>query len=175
MQKSVEDWSPDGKLILFNSVGAVWAAPIQGGRNPFLVLEGPRSDQSKLSPDGHWIAYRSSESGRDEVYVQGFPVAGAKWQISTAGGMEPNWRRDVKEMYFTNDNKLMAVDVKGTAGGFEHGAPRVLFDAPFAWEIRRNRYVPASDGQRFLVLTTGEEGAASPIHVVLNGKSEVKR
>ncbi len=175
-QKSVEDWSPDGKLVFYNADGAVWAVQVEGERKPFRVLEGPgRYDQCKISPDGKWIAYRSSETGRTEVYVQAFPAAGAKWQISTAGGGEPSWRKDGKEMYFMNENQLMAVDVSATAGGFEHGAPKLLFEAPFTGEIRRNRYVAAADGQKFLAVTLGEEGASTAVRVVLNWKAALKR
>jgi Tol biopolymer transport system component len=176
-QKSAEDWSPDGKFIVYNAEGLLWAVPVQSDRKPFRVVEGPASyDQCKISPDGKWIAYRSTESGRAEVFVQSFPVAGAKWQISTAGGWEPSWRRDGKELYFTIDNKLMAVDVKAAAGGFEHSAARQLFEAPFTWDYRRrNRYVAAADGQKFLILTLGEEGADSPIHIVLNWKAALKK
>ena len=73
----------------------------------------------QFSPDGKWIAYSSDESGRREVYVQGFapdrvPAAAVgKWQISTAGGDKPRWRRDGKELYYiAPDRKMMAVPVK---------------------------------------------------------------
>jgi eukaryotic-like serine/threonine-protein kinase len=85
---------------------------------------------ANLSPDTRWIAYSSDESGRREVYVQGFvpdrvPAAGSgKWQISTAGGDKPRWRRDGKELYYIDlDGKMMAVPVKSTATTFEPGSP----------------------------------------------------
>jgi Tol biopolymer transport system component len=175
-QKSVEDWSPDGKLILYAGDGAIWAVPVEGEHKPFRLAQGPsRYDQSKISPDGKWLAYRSSESGRYEVYVQAFPVAGARWQISTAGGWEPSWRRDGKELYFTLGSRLMAVDVKATSGGFEHGTPRLLFEVPFSPEVRRNRYLPSADGQKFLAVIVGGEGASRPIRVVLNWNAGLKR
>jgi serine/threonine protein kinase len=174
--KNVEDWSPDGKFIIYNADGFVWAVPVQGDRKPFRVVEGPADyDQGKISPDGKWIAYRSPESGRQEVYVQSFPVATAKRQISTAGGGEPSWRGDGKELYFTIDNKLMAVNVKATAGGFEHTDPKLLFEAPFTSEVRRNRYAPAADGQKFLIVMMVEDSESSPINIVLNWKAALKR
>jgi len=175
-QKSVEDWSPDGKLVLYNADGAVWAVPVEGEHKLFPVVQGPaRYDQCKISPDGKWVAYRSTESGRYEIFVQAFPVPGPRWQISTTGGWEPSWRRDGKELYFTIGNRFMAVDVKALAGGFEHGTPHPLFEAPFTPEVRRNRYLPAVDGQKFLAVIVGEEGASKPIRVVLNWNAELKR
>ena len=66
-----------------------------------------------LSPDGRFLAYTSNESGRFEVYVQSFPGPGGKWQISTAGGGEPHWRADGKELYYrAPDQKVMAVEIR---------------------------------------------------------------
>src|SRR5262249_45982587 len=117
--------------------------------------------------DGKWLAYRSAESGREEIYVQTFPAPGARYQISTEGGAEPSWRRDGRELYFMVNNRLTAVDVKASGDALEFGAPKMLFEAPFTWEIRRNRYVASADGQKFLILlVSGEQN--TPIHVVLN-------
>jgi Tol biopolymer transport system component len=175
--KNSEDWSPDGKLVLYNTgATGIWAAPIGGGRQPFPIVQGPGyPDQGRVSPDGKWIAYRSSESGREQVYVQSFPAAGAKLQISTEGGWEPSWRRDGRELYYTIHNKLMAVDVKATAGKFDYSAPKMLFEGPFVLDVRRNRYTAAVDGQRFLIVTAAEEGTPSPIHIVLNWKSALAK
>ena len=88
--------------------------------SPARKLLIPQSDETygQFSPDGKWIAYSSTESGRREVYVQGFapdrvPAAAVgKWQISTAGGDRPRWRRDGRELYYIAlDGKLMAVPV----------------------------------------------------------------
>ncbi|MBI3472582.1 MAG: PD40 domain-containing protein [Candidatus Solibacter usitatus] len=79
--------------------------------------------QGQLSPDGRWVAYRSNESGKPEVYVQPFPPSGGKWQISTAGGHEPRWRRDGKELFYTLGQKIRAVPVKTEGATFEAGIP----------------------------------------------------
>ncbi len=172
--KSVEGWSPDGKLVIYNSGSGIMAVPVEGERNPFVVVAGGGVvDQSAISPDGKWIAYRTHDGGRVEVYVQAYPSGGARWQISTDGG-EPSWRRDGKELYFTRDRQLYAVDIKATASGVEHGPPRLLFTAPFATEIRRNRYAPAADGQRFLINTQGER-QDRPARIVWNWRASLGR
>jgi hypothetical protein len=136
---------------------------------------GPGSQTAaRVSPDGRWIAYESDESGRYEVYVQSFPASGGKWQISTAGGAEPRWRGDSKELFYVARGKLMAVEVKTGASTFEAGIPRTLFAPPLASDQRRNRYVVTADGKRFLVRTPVGE-TSMPITVVMNWTAAVKR
>ena len=76
----------------------------------YLKTDGPENSPM-FSPDGRFLAYRSSESGRAEIYVQPFPATGAKWQVSTDGGSEAVWARDGRELFFRSGTKFMAVDV----------------------------------------------------------------
>jgi serine/threonine protein kinase len=171
VDKSVEGWSPDKKLVIYNTAGGIMAAPVDRARDPFVVVPGS-ADQGAISPDGKWIAYRTHDAGRVEVYVQAFSSGGARWQISTDGGGEPSWRQDGKELYFTRDRDLYAVDIKVTPSGIEPGTPKVLFTAPFAAEIRRNRYTPAADGKRFLINTRGES-RDKQARIVLNWRARL--
>jgi serine/threonine protein kinase len=174
---SAEDWSPDGKRLLFN-VGThhIEALPITGERKPYPVLKaGFNQLNAAVSPDGRWIAYLSDESGSEEIFVQSFPPSGGKWQISARGGTEPSWRRDGKELYFMSGTKLMAVDVKAAGSTFEAGIPKVLFEPQVPlYTARRNRYVPAPDGQRFLFVTTPVAVDTTPFVVVENWQNSVK-
>ena len=86
--------SPDGKRLAFVYRGDIWIALGDGGRALPLTQHVESDAYPVFSPDGKWVAYISNESGRDEVYVQSFPVSGAKFQISTTGGTEPQWRKD---------------------------------------------------------------------------------
>lgn len=171
----MEGWSPDGKLLIYNNnTTQIMAVPVLGERKPFQVVEGSGSyDQGAISPDGKWIAYRSHELGQVEVYLQSFPVGGTRWRLSTNGGGEPSWRRDGKELYFARDNQVFAVEIKTTPSGIEHGAPKLLFSAPFVVEIRRNRYAPAADGQRFLIVTEPQP-SEEKAHIVLNWRANLK-
>jgi len=131
-----------------------------------------------FSPNGRWIAYESDESGKKEIYVQTFPASGAKWQISVSGGSQPRWRRDGKELFFLGgDRKVTAVEVNIDAPGFVHGAPRALFETRISKGDERpgNQYVVSADGQHFLVNTVAEEGAYTPINVVLNWTAALKK
>ncbi len=175
--KSSEDWSRDGKLILFNRLFRdVWVLRLEPERKATPVLHGPFTEsQGQFSPNGRWIAYRSNESGREEVFVQTFPPGSGKWQISTGGGSEPQWRRDGKELFFMAEGKLLAVETKTETAGFEAGVPKVLFETPRLGAIGRNRYVVSPDGRRFLLVVTVEATAARPFTVVVNWAAELGR
>jgi dipeptidyl aminopeptidase/acylaminoacyl peptidase len=136
---------------------------------PFLTTEFAEQ-MSQYSPDSRWIAYASNESGRDDVYVQLAPREGKgsqrKWLISTAGGLEPRWRKDGAELFYVVGSTLMAVEVRTRGDDFQAGTPRRLFDAPLP-EPRRNRFVVTRDGQRFLVNTAPGQ-TTEAIEVLVN-------
>ena len=136
----------------------------------------------EISPDGHWIAYASDESGRDEVYVQPFPGPGGKWQISNEGGAEPLWSRDGRELFYRQswqqrESQVSVVDVQ-TGPVFSAGKPRLLFAAqgyvgmsPIrTWDI-------SPDGKRFLVVKMEERKSWPLTELVLvqNWFEELKR
>ena len=166
----IYDWSRDGKFIVYSQYSEqtkddLWLLPLEGDRKPVPYLQTPFSEaEDRFSPDGRWMAYTSNESGQPQVYVQAIPPSGAKWQVSTAGGNRPEWRRDGKELFYVaTDQKLMAAPVKA-GSGFEAGSPQPLFEpVPVG-------YQPSADGQRFLVSVraAGEASTPAPITVVVN-------
>ena len=99
----------------------IWLLPLTGQqRTPARLLAGPYNlEQAQFSPDGRFIAYRSRESGSWEVFVQPFPANGKKWQISNAGGNEPQWRGDGKELFYYSGSALMSVDIRQNGGELE--------------------------------------------------------
>src|ERR1700674_3868764 len=123
--KLVTDWSRDGKYLLYSQNDPktsldLWALPLDGDRRPAPVLQGPFFESGgQFSPDGKWIAYHSTESGRFEVYIRAFPSSAGKWQISNrGGGAIPRWRGDGKELfYMSSDFKMMAVTIRASAAG----------------------------------------------------------
>jgi hypothetical protein len=181
--KYLNDLTTDGRYAIFDNGGAsndtaLWALPLFGDHKPFpFVGGGLRAFSAQFSPNGRYLAYSSTETGRNEIYVQTFPQQTGKWQISASGGTEPMWRRDGKELYFlAPDQKLMAVDVNTNTGTFQAGIPKELFQAqvipPWYW---RNIYVPSADGQRFLMLTPAIDAKPSPITVVVNWTAMLKK
>ena len=183
-QKSVNDWSPDGRFVLFETydrkrTSDLWALPMLGDRKPFLVVGTDFEEvRGQFSPDGNWVAYQSDESGRDEIYVQPFPGPGNKWPISTNGGSQVRWRRDGKEIYYVAlDGRLMAAPIALRPNGQapDVGAPVALFAPPLGGMVQqgdfRHQYMVSADGQRFLVATLTER-ENPPITVILNWKPQ---
>ncbi len=180
--KSPLSWSPDGRFILYRSTGAstnfnLFVLPVSGDRKPFPFLETNAKSvgmSGQFSPDGRWVAYSSTESGRTEIYVAPFPGPGGKWQISTAGGTAPRWRRDGAEIfYLAPDNKLMAAAVNDKGSSFEVGAVRPLFQTNSVGAV--STFVVSADSQRFLINTASAQAASAPITVVLNWSAGLKK
>jgi hypothetical protein len=173
-------WSPDGRFVLYSRADVktgvdLWALPMTGESKPFTVVQGALDQRGgEFSPDGRWLAYESNESGRFEVYVRPFPEPGGKWQVTSAGGTQPRWRRDGRELYYVApDTRLMAVSVAAGADGktFNLGVPVPLFQTRLATGANvlpgRAQYAVAPDG-RFLLNTIVDNTAPSPITVVVN-------
>ena len=175
-------WSPDGQLLAFIETDPttqrdIWVRQLSDGKaQPFLRTRfdegGPR-----FSPDGRWMAYVSNESGLQEIYVQPYPGPGGKWRISIAGGVEPVWNRNGRELFYRNDDKMMAVDLT-TQPAFSVGKPKLLFDGRYVLNSASFPYYDVTpDGQRFLMVkpVEQEQEAATQINVVLNWFEELKR
>jgi Tol biopolymer transport system component len=118
---------PDGKILVFqirgSGEGSLWMLSLDGDRKPkpliLPVLSSANLSNSALSPDAHWIAYHSNESGRTEVYVQPFPPTGAKYQVTTIGGSQPLWSPDGKELFYLeglqqagSGNRIISVEIQ---------------------------------------------------------------
>ena len=174
-------WFPDGRSILFRGVSGstgndLFVLPLTGDRKPIPFMNTQFSENfGQFSPDGRWIVYSSNESGRIEVYVAPFPGPGGKWQVSTAGGDFPRWRRDGAEIFFLSaDYKLMAATVNGRGSDFQVGAVKPLFQAHPVVGFRYP-YAVSPDGQRFLINTLPELSASSPLTAVLNWTAALQK
>uniref|UniRef100_Q01UH4 Serine/threonine protein kinase n=1 Tax=Solibacter usitatus (strain Ellin6076) TaxID=234267 RepID=Q01UH4_SOLUE len=171
-------WSPDVRYLLYSVTGQKTGSDLlllpAAGTPPVPYLEGPYNEkQGQFSPDGRWIAYASDETGSFEVYVQSFPAGAGKFLVSTAGGSQPRWSRDGKEIFYINANaRLTAVAVK-TAPRFETtGTPQPLFDPqipPGALADSFFHYDVSADGKRFLVSSIDRASSVpTPITVIVN-------
>jgi Tol biopolymer transport system component/predicted Ser/Thr protein kinase len=175
------DWSRDGRYIAFDAQGQKtgwdsYALPTFGDKKPIPIAVGAfRERYAHFSPDGKWVAYQSNESGRDEIYVQSFPVASGKFQVSNNGGADPSWRGDGKEIYYRSaDQKMMAVEILA-ADSFKAGIPRPLFAARVQPGVARNKYVATPDAQRFLMIAPLGRESLNPTTIVLNWNADLAR
>jgi hypothetical protein len=182
--QSPTDWSRDGRMILFNqfSLGTasdIWVLPVTpegnptGQPQPYLHTQFDERD-GQFSPEANpsWVAYTSAESGQPEVYVQAFPQARGKFQVSAGGGRFPKWGRGGRELFYVSLNdKLMAVDLKLGRDSVEPAAPRELFPLPTP-TINFIPYDVGADGERFLVQAPPQQ--ASPLSVIVDWPALVK-
>jgi eukaryotic-like serine/threonine-protein kinase len=168
-------WSADGKYLIYtkqpqDGSHEIWALPLEGERKPSLVLKG--GDQAHLSPDGHWLAYTSSESGLLEVYVMAFGGGQGKWQVSSNGGNLPQWSRDGKELHYMDPTyNLVAVPVTQAGGALQFGAPQTLVPT---WSAPQVFYDFSPDGKKIL-LDRVSQLVSQSVTVISNFTAELKK
>ena len=148
------DRSRDGELLaigLAERNRRVIQVVRASGGPPATVADGPVSlVKSRFSPNGRWIAYESGQTGQTQVFVAPVPPTGQRWQVSSAGGDQPEWRADGQEIfYLAPDGALMAAAVE-TAPAFALKAPRLLFRTPLRGQAVEQRYAVTRNGERFL-------------------------
>ncbi len=158
----------------------IWTLPMTGTGESRALLNQESFNETLpvLSPDGHWLAYVSDESGRDEVYVRAYPGPGAIAQISLEGGTGPLWAPGGRKLYYRDPTGKKVVVVSfTTAPSLQVGKPRLLFEGDFRRDIIFGRtYDITPDGQRFLMLLEAElPPPPSQFNVVLNWFEELKR
>ena len=177
------EWSPDGRYLVHmeqsGPTGAgVWALPLTGEKKPFAVVQ-PQTPQSRviqyrLSPNGRWLAYSSTESGREEVYVTHFPSGEGRWQVSQNGGTFPAWRGDSKEIwYFGVDGSLHTAGVNEKSTEFELEPVRAIFQINYVAPVGYP-YDVSPDGQR-LIVSTFPESVSTPLVLVTNWTADSRK
>ena len=177
----VRDWTPDGRALVIEigdpyMGGDIWRLDLEGTPDAAVYLKTQFNERSsRLSPDGHWLAYVSDESGRDEIYVQSFPQAGSKVQVSTGGGDQPVWSRDGHKIFFRSEGEIQAITFQPTSPPSVSKAQSLFtdtFDNPQA--NGHTAYDVFPDG-RFLMIQQTSKTDTAEIVVVVNWTEELKR
>jgi eukaryotic-like serine/threonine-protein kinase len=129
-----------------------------------------------ISGNGRRIAYRSNQTGRDEIYVAPFPGPGAAKRVSTRGGQNPKWRGDGKELFYvTPANAMMSLDVDPSGAEFVWGTERQLFTKEFE-RVGQSWYDVSPNAQRFLVnLRIASQQEEPPLTLVVNWPEAVRK
>ncbi|MCU1273366.1 MAG: Serine/threonine protein kinase [Bryobacterales bacterium] len=177
-----QQWLKDGSILFFfeetlhtfGAKGDFYRLPMSGERKPVLLFKTAFAKRSPhVSSDGRWLAYQSDESGTWEVYLAAFPSFTKNQRVSVAGGCQPVWRKDGKELFYLSlDGKLMSIDVSSGATG-AISVPRVLFQVPFQVNEGAEQYSVTGDGNKFLFAEPVER-TSTPITVVLNWTEGLK-
>ena len=180
--KTPSDWSPDGRIVLYLVQGDDLMAVDIETRKIFPVARTSANEGwGEFSPDGRFVAYQSNESGRFEIYLRTFPGTEGKWLVSTAGGTQPRWRADGKELYYVApDGRLMAVAIAVHRSGrtVEIGAAIPLFRTNLLTAAAQGVITPASgpkqqyavapDGRFLMVVPAAESPVPGAISIVTN-------
>jgi hypothetical protein len=168
------DWSPDGRYLSYDAHNlneghlAQWILPLFGDRKPFRcapVVGGSQYD-GNFSPDGHWLAYFSDETGQPEVYVVPFPGPGGKYQISQNGGWLVRWDKKGDLFFLTTGNQLTKAELHLSTQSLQVKSLRPLFQINLA-DTPAPLFDVTADGQRFLAVTPARAESSS-ISLLLN-------
>jgi DNA-binding winged helix-turn-helix (wHTH) protein/Tol biopolymer transport system component len=157
--KRIRDVTDD--LVVFQgSDDDLWLLPLTGGDSAYPFMRTPGlENHGRVSPNGRWIAFSSTDANQTRAYVTTFPEPTDVWPVSAGAGSDPQWRRDGRELYYIGPGDLlMAVEVE-TDGAVATGAALPLFYARFDPQTRAfgSAYAASPDGERFLVAELGEE------------------
>jgi Tol biopolymer transport system component len=175
----MSDWSRNGKYILVDkSPVDIWVIPGDGNGKPSPWIDKTPTEErvARFSPNGKWVAYQSNDTGRAEIYVKPFTGGRAPVRVSTAGGAQPSWKDDGKELYWIAPNgKLMAATMTETVDSIKAGASFELFQTQIylggTENPVRSQYAVAKDG-RFLINTVVSDDATPPIVVIQNWRGK---
>jgi eukaryotic-like serine/threonine-protein kinase len=168
-------FTPDGKKLIFNQYATAenvntWEVTVTGDATPVPLKGLGDGGPLDISPDGHWVAYESAETGRVEVYVQPYPGPGGKWQVSSGGGYRPRWSPDGKEIFYRSGDAMMAAAVE-TRPHFTSNTAHVLFTGHYV----HTGHDYETDGRRFLMMKSADQKGPTSMQVVLNWTRELKK
>ena len=178
MFKSPRAFSPDGKYLVYDQIDPkthhdIWILPMDGSRTPRPYRQTPFDEQNAaISPDGHWLAYTSDETGRSEVYVESFPTPGTRFAITTTGAAGMAWRKDGKQIYVSSldQRTVMMADVL-PGPGLKIGPLKTAFTATS--NMTTGDLTP--DFQRTLVALAPETPAPRALTIMLDWTGALRR
>jgi eukaryotic-like serine/threonine-protein kinase len=182
-------WAATGNVIAFvelhSPLWQIWVLPLDGDRKLRLFLDSRFTlTYPEFSPDGHWMAYVSNESGANEVYVQPYPGPGEKTRVSTNGGREPIWTANSRELLYRaatrDDSQRFFSAAIRSLPPFRADPPRLLFEAKageYSYTAPVRDWDVSADGQRFFLRRPVEstDNPVTVMHVVVNWSEELRR
>ena len=178
--KEPASWADNGRTLLVSQYGLdqphIWSLALDGASAPRPVLSRDMKIRKhvRVSPNGRWVAY-VADNDQADVFVAPWPGGPPFWKVSTAGGALPVWSASGRELFYRSGNRMMAVSVTPD-GDFSAAEPRTLFEGRyFEAEPGGPNYDVARDGQRFLMVLSGDTEGPDRLNVVQNWKAEILR
>ncbi len=179
------DWSADGRHFLYTQIrlsSEIMIGSAAGGEPISFLGHASGAAAAQFSPQtARWIAYDFDDSGRREIYVQGFtpgkPASSARWQVSINGGRFPRWRGDGRELYFLAlDGAMMAVPVDGSGPSFRSSAPVELFRTVMPpLRTAEFNYDVTPDGQQFVIIEPASDRRTLPLTLLTDWRAALTR
>lgn len=185
-------WTPDGKTLVYmrgneknHSCCDIWTVALNQNGKPeepqvFLEMTNDRTFGTRMpevSPDGHWLAYVSGESGLPQIYVVPFPRGEGKWQISANGGVEPHWSKTSHALFYSRSGSLLAVPYTTEKSSFLAGTPQEIPQGHIELRSPYTSYDVAPDGQHFVAFQfpNGNVSVSQQPTVAIHWLDEVRR
>ena len=178
-----DQWTPDGRGLIFSrqetatgrtSIYLLSLDTLPAKRS--VIVDGGQgiARNASLSPDGHWLAYESDESGRYEIYVQAYPSPAGRLQVSREGGTKARWAKNSNQLYFITGTTIMVTTVT-TQPDLRSEAPRRIVNEPLLVQDAtiHKPYDVALDG-RILAIKEDDSVRFDYIVVVQNWLSEAR-
>ena len=175
-----ESWSPDGKSLLYTvdaaSHSAIWVLTpgIPGSPSGRVLTKDNDNNDPEYSPDGRWIAFTTSNSARQEVYIARAPDLADPVPVSTSGGLRPVWSKNGRELFYREGDAMMKVSVD-TRHGLHAGKPERIFSGDFSGESHDVAFDVTRDGQRFLMVKSDEAATLTKLTAVQNWQQDLKK
>ena len=166
-----DGWLPDGRLVITDAQGTFDIRvldPRTGAVSPLFTMPAAAEYGAAIAPGGRHIAYTSTETGADEVFVETYPPGRGKWQVSAAGGLSPVWSHDGRELYFVAGETLMAAAIE-SRDVFRAGVPRPLFAGRYDLGTPPGRNYDVGPDGRFVLVKRRFVSSAPRELVVLDG------
>ena len=176
------DWTREGKYLVIThgpqGGQQILLVPMSDDRKPIPLFPGSKFEHSegRVSPDGKWIAYVTTEFGPNEIFVTAFPSGRGKWQISS-GAIQPPpiWGADSKTLYFVSSaGNVEEAKLQPSATSIAVEGVQPLFRSPFQTTTLRAVFdVDAKNGTRFIG-STAPDASVLPLNIVTNWAAELK-
>ena len=176
------DWTPDGEWIIFvigswiGDSGTLHAVHPEGGEPVLLIERNNSIDHARVSPDGRWLAFSDSLTGKIEVFVVPFAPAWPDldldpadpapiWRVSIAGGTNPLWRNDGRELYYVSSNgAVIVVETEIEGDIFKHGSGVTLFQSSH----ERGKAIDVLPNGQGFFLSDVQTGMSARVVIILN-------
>jgi len=183
----IDDISVDGSTLYLDATPPAGGAAGRAGiyrlsttgdphskPTPFLAPTTADLAGSAVSPDGRWLAFVSTESGRFEIFVQSLRDGSGRMQVSTSGGQNPHWAADGRTIYYLQGADALAVSVE-TAGGLAVGKPRRMFGQQLALYFDSQQYYTVAPDGRLLMMRPSDDRAVPELRVITNWFADLRR